>query len=152
MFVHAPWWLRVGVQLSVLATVFALARSRSSQSQIFPVMIYLCCSQMSHVRFSCSLGRTAGATGRYVLRGRRGGCKSMKHTHLIALRLCRHVYRVRAPGPTPPLCDLCLQLARIPAGRVLHTDHQEEGDVQHADVRSPPHIEHEGHVELHTEF
>lgn len=57
-----------------------------------------------------------------------------------------------APGSMAPLYDLCLQSACIPAGRVLHTDHQEEGDVKHADVRSPPHTKHEGHVELHTEF
>lgn len=57
-----------------------------------------------------------------------------------------------APGPMASLYDLCLQPARIPAGRVLHTDHQEGGDVEHADLRSPPHTEHEGHVELHTEF
>lgn len=51
-----------------------------------------------------------------------------------------------------PLYDLCLQPAHIPTGRVLHTDHQEEGDVEHADVRSPPNTEHGGHVELHAEF
>lgn len=50
-----------------------------------------------------------------------------------------------APSPAAPLYDLCLQQSRIPAGRVLHTDHQEEGDVEHADVRSPPHTEHKGH-------
>lgn len=56
------------------------------------------------------------------------------------------------PGLMAPLYDLCLQLARIPAGRVLHTDQQEEEDVEHEDVRSPPHIQHRGHVKLHTEF
>lgn len=53
-------------------------------------------------------------------------------------------------GPTVPLCDLCLQPARIPVGHVLHTDHQEEGDVEHVDIKSP--LKHEGHVELHTEL
>lgn len=57
-----------------------------------------------------------------------------------------------APGPIAPLYDLCLEPACIPVGHVLHTDQQEEGDVEHADVRSPPHTEQEGHVELCTEF
>ncbi len=57
-----------------------------------------------------------------------------------------------APSPMALLYDLCLQPARIPVGRVLHTDHHEEGDAEHADVRSPPHTDHEGHVEMHTEF
>lgn len=42
------------------------------------------------------------------------------------------------------LCDLCLRPACIPAGHVLQTDQWEEGDVKHADVRSPPHTEQEG--------
>lgn len=46
-----------------------------------------------------------------------------------------------------PLNDLCLQPACIGVGRVLHTDHRERGDVEHADIRSPPHTEHQGHLE-----
>lgn len=41
--------------------MFALAQSNPSQSQIFFVMIYLCCcSEMLHVMLSCSLRLIVG--------------------------------------------------------------------------------------------
>lgn len=82
-------------------------------------------------------------------------CKSIQHTHtdwVWFVPLSVYMCLLYAPGPMAPLYDLCLQPARIPVGHVLHTDQQEEGDVEHVDVRSPPHTEQEGHVELHTEF
>lgn len=51
----------VGVHLSVVATVFTLAQSNLSRSQILSVMIYLgCCSQMLHIMLSCSLRLIVG--------------------------------------------------------------------------------------------
>lgn len=58
---------------------------------------------------------------------------------MLKLDLVRRSVHLYAPSPPVGLCNLCLQLVHIPAGHVLHTDQQEEGDVEHGDVRSPPH-------------
>lgn len=134
----------VGVHLSAVATVFALAQFITN-SNIFCDDLFMLFTDVT---------RNVGRLPR-VNCGRHQICAignvvgvNLYDIHSIWLCLSTCVFCMRHT----PLYDLCLQSARIPAGRVLHTDHREEGDVEHADVRSPPHTEHGGHVELHTEF
>ena len=139
----------VGVRFSVVESVFALAQSNPSQSQIFfcddsfmllftdvTYNAWLMPEAKCGCNQICALGNVVGINLDWI----------------VFVSLSVYTCILYAPGLMAPLFDLCLQPARIPAGRVLHTDHREERDVEHADVRSPPHTEHEGHVVLHAEF
>lgn len=93
--------------------------------------------------------------------------KSLQHTHTHTLTLTLIELNRVCPHPTTSASTrvVCMHRARwllcmtfacsrpcIPVGHVLHTDQQEKGDVEHADVRSPPHTKQGGHVELLAEF